>query len=148
MATSANFNKAVYASIPILKSVLSSVSATTDFTIPVSSVEEIHECLEDAGNIVERLTIVSGCPVGSANTAQLILICIYNPDLAEWHIYKTLNLPSVTVSDTVSPAFVEHKFNGGLLLKKSWKVGIARTQNGGGNDNLHIILEGGDFSAI
>lgn len=147
MAVISNFNKAVYASLPILKSVLSSVSATTDFTVPITLVEEVHECLEDAGNIIERITVVSGCPIGNSNTAQLILICIYNTTASEWHVYKTLNLPSVTVSDTESPAFVEYKFNGGLLLMKNWKVGIARTQNNGSDDNLHIILEGGDFSA-
>ena len=140
-----NYNRPIFAASPILVSMGSSVGSISGYNSSISEVEEVYTCNQQNGSIIEKVTVTLGTAMGNTNSEMVIYICVYSSTIGGWFLYKSMAVPAVTVSNTEPAPSAEFIFDGGLLLKENDKVGVARSANSSGDDNLHIILEGGGF---
>jgi len=107
---------------------------------------EICTCDTSAGWILDRLKVVLSAEPSETTSDMIFYLCVYNPDLSSWYVYDTVEVNSVTVSQTVSPPKFEYIFSGGLILPESWRFGISRSYDSGNSyDNFYFTLEGGNL---
>lgn len=143
-----NYNKPLFAASVIFVANTTDIAATTDIHADLSNVYSIYTVVDDNGCIIERVTVTTSPNNGETPSNQLIFLCVKDPINNKWIILKSSVLTGVAADDTVATPSVQFTFTGGILLTKDSQIGIARTQNNGSYDNLHVVLEGGGFDEI
>lgn len=122
--------------------------STLQTSISSGEVEELYACSEPQGIVVNRIRVTLTTNDGQTNTPMFIVVCLFNElDQSTWQIYQTRLVPAVTVSfnGAVAPASVVFEFDGGLCLKDSFRIGIARSVRDDTYDDLHITMEAGRY---
>jgi hypothetical protein len=138
---------------PLLYSITIDQPTSSDNNNPTPY--DIFTSSDDAGTLIERITIISAADtINYPNVIdKLIYLYIFEPKSERWILYKTATIPATTVNDTTPPPQVEWTFQGGLIMPPTYKLGVAASQtfaNGPGStttaDNLAITIEGGLYT--
>jgi len=118
---------------------------------PAGVPTEIFTAGDDYGTLIERITVSTcGDLSNTVISEKFVHLFIYDENSGTWSLYKSAYIPEIIIDSTTLNHEIEWIFAGGLLLPKSFKLGMGASEvaaNSGQNgDYLAITIEGSSYS--